>query len=153
MPLKLNVGLARKVGEPNYGSRGASVNMELEVDGSLAGEPDKLQDRIRRMFTLVRNSLEEELHGATGSEPAVNDGKTHANGNGSGSGNGNGKQDQAGGRLATASQVKALYAIAKSRGVNLTSFLRAHFQLAKPEALTLRQASTAIDEMKKEADN
>jgi hypothetical protein len=29
--LKLNAGLSRKVGEPDYGSRGASVNLELEV--------------------------------------------------------------------------------------------------------------------------
>jgi hypothetical protein len=28
--MKLNVGLSRKVGEPNYGSRGASVNLELD---------------------------------------------------------------------------------------------------------------------------
>ena len=150
MPLKLSVGLARKVGEANYSSRGASVNMELEVDGSLVTEPDKLHDRIRRMFTLVRNSLEEELHGANGTEAPARNGKAGGNGKPQSNGaKGNGAQSAQGCRLATASQVKALYAIAKSQGLNLTSFLRSHFQLDKPESLTLRQASSAIDEMKK----
>jgi hypothetical protein len=144
MPLKLNVGLARKVGEANYSSRGASVNMELEVDGSLANEPDKLHDRIRRMFTLVRNSLEEELHGGNGA-PAPSNGKAS---------NGNGQQNGASpGRMATTSQVKALHAIAKNRGLTLVSFLRSRFQLEKPEALSLRQASAAIDELKNGGDN
>ena len=30
--IKLNAGFSRKVGEPNYGSRGASVNVELELE-------------------------------------------------------------------------------------------------------------------------
>jgi hypothetical protein len=34
MPMKLNVGLSRKVGEPNYGANGTSVNLELELDNS-----------------------------------------------------------------------------------------------------------------------
>lgn len=35
MPLTLNVGLTKKVGEPNYGSRGASVNVATELDAAL----------------------------------------------------------------------------------------------------------------------
>ena len=34
--IKLNCGFSRKVGEANYGSRGASVNLELEIE--LIGE-------------------------------------------------------------------------------------------------------------------
>lgn len=62
MPLKLNVGLSRKVGEPNYGSRGGSVNLEVEVDSGMATDPGKLQERIRQLFGLVRTSLAEELN-------------------------------------------------------------------------------------------
>ena len=170
MPLKLNIGLSRKLGEPNYGSRGASVNMELEVDTSLAGEPDRLQDRIRRMFTLVRNSLEEELHSGSGQATPPN-GRAPSNGNGASNGHGNGQEangnghgngnaighaapdQQSGGRAATASQIKAMYAIAKSQGLNLFSLVRSRFQTDKPEALSLRQASSVIDEMKKGGDH
>ena len=42
MPMTLNVGLSRKVGEPNYGSRGASVNLELELDNSLVEQPEQV---------------------------------------------------------------------------------------------------------------
>jgi hypothetical protein len=35
MPMKLNVGLCRKVGQPDYGSLGASCNVEVELSGSL----------------------------------------------------------------------------------------------------------------------
>jgi hypothetical protein len=137
MPLKLNVGLARKVGEANYGSRGASVNMELEVDGSLAMEPAKLQERIRRMFVLVRASLDEELGGhGQASATAPSNGATRANGNGSQP------------RRATQSQVKALHAIAKSRHLNIGQFLQSRFQMGRPDDLSIKQASQAIDELK-----
>ena len=41
MPMTLNVGLSRKVGEANYGSRGASVNFAVELEASLIREPDE----------------------------------------------------------------------------------------------------------------
>src|SRR5262245_46559043 len=62
MPLKINVGLSRKIGEANYGSRGASVHVELEADSTLVSEPAKFQQRIREVFSLVRASLAEELN-------------------------------------------------------------------------------------------
>ncbi len=61
--MKINVGLCRKIGEANNGSRGATVNLELELDSSLVGEPAKLKERIRQLFALVRTSLAEELNG------------------------------------------------------------------------------------------
>ena len=55
--LKLNIGFNKKIGEPNYSSRGASVNLELEIEEGLVGQPDELQDRIRRLFRLARRVI------------------------------------------------------------------------------------------------
>lgn len=63
MTMKLNVGLSRKVGEANYGSRGASVHLEVEVESALAAEPQQLQERIRLLFRLARQSVDSELNG------------------------------------------------------------------------------------------
>src|ERR1700676_4938463 len=114
MPLKLNVGLARKVGEANYGSRGGSVNVEMELDGSLVSEPDKLKERIRQLFGLVRTSLAEELNGGNGHAhaPAQENGSAKANGAPSHNDNGAGRspsQRNSNPRPATQSQIKAIY--------------------------------------------
>ena len=77
MPLKLNVGLSRKVGEANYGSRGASVNLELELDSAIVSEPGRLQERIRQMFALAKQSIDEELHHSAGVAAANKNGNGH----------------------------------------------------------------------------
>ena len=66
--IKLNVGASRKVSDNHYGSRGGCVNVELELDSSLALDSQKLKDHIRKLFDLANASLEEELQGTT--EPA-----------------------------------------------------------------------------------
>lgn len=90
--LKLNIGFNRKVGEANYGSRGASVNLEIDVDSGAVREPEKLQAKIDYLFKLAKASVDAQLNGkpAQQTPPANGNG---ANGNGSGNstnGNGNG---------------------------------------------------------------
>ncbi len=54
--IKLNAGFSRKVGEPNYGSRGASVNVELELESSLIGDADALSSKTRNLFDIARQA-------------------------------------------------------------------------------------------------
>jgi len=63
--IKLNAGFSRKVGEANYSSRGASVNLELELESSMIADPDRMQDKIRALFKLARSAVDEELKNGT----------------------------------------------------------------------------------------
>ncbi len=167
MPMKLNVGLSRKVGEPNYGSRGANVNVEQEVDATLINEPQRLQERIREMFRLAQEAVDEELNAGsttastkqpptngngsangnsrhtTGRSGANRSENSHARGNAS-SGNGSRRSTSA---PATASQVRALHAIANRQGLSLEAVVNDQYGVTEPETLTITQASELIDEL------
>lgn len=145
--LRLNVGFTKKVGEANYGSRGASVNLELELDSFLAGDPDRLKERVRHLFGLAKASVDEEL--AAGAQA----GNGHAdNGNGHPT-NQNNSRRRDGTRSATASQVRALNAIADRQKLDLSHLLADRFQIRDPAALTITEASSLIDELKNKAGN
>lgn len=164
--LKLNVGLSRKIGEANYGSRGASVNLELEVESGLAGDPAALQDRIRSLYRLARAAVDEELgvaahgtnghgngHGhsgqANGAHDRTNGSNRYGNGpNGNGTRNGSRRSD---GRSATASQVRAIHAIANRQRLDLTRELQSRFGIDRPDDLSISQASELIDALKAQA--
>ena len=62
MPLRLNIGLSKKVGLPDYGSLGASANLELELDSGAVSDPDRLRQQVRYLFGLAKASVEEELN-------------------------------------------------------------------------------------------
>ena len=87
--IRLNVGACRKVSDNHYGSKGGNVNIELELDSSLALDSTKLRDHIRKLFDLANASLTEELQ--ANNEPACVDEPHHhrdgANLNGNGNGN------------------------------------------------------------------
>ena len=66
--IKLHVSACKKITDGNYGSRGGTVGIEIEVDSSLVGDSAKLQAHIRHLFELARKSLTEELQASN--EPA-----------------------------------------------------------------------------------
>jgi hypothetical protein len=153
MPLKTNIGVSRKVADNNYGSRGASVNLEVELDSALINDPERFHDRIRQVFRLAQQAIDNELGRQQG--PAANsanngqsaNGNGHSTSNGHSPTNGNGKP-RSSGRKATASQVRALHAIANRQGIDLALTLQERYGIDHAEDLGIGQASELIDELK-----
>ena len=134
--LKLNIGYNRK-DSADFCSRGASVNLEIEVESGLVRDPDKLQGKIDYLFELAKTSVDAKL--------AANELASNAqNGNGA-NGNSNGRTN---GRRATASQVRAIHAIANRQRLDLPGELRQRFGVDRPDDLEISQASELIDAIK-----
>lgn len=152
MPLTIHVGASRKVADNNFGSRGASVSMEVELDSGLIQEPARLQERIRQVFHLAQQSVDEELsrQTANGRDNGQTAAATNGNGNGRQNGNGNGRAAprRSNGRKATASPARALRSIADRLGLDLAAELQTRFGVRDPEALSITEASQTIDELK-----
>ena len=55
---KINVNFNRKITDNNYGSFGAGVSFEFEVDTAKNINADQLQDRIRKAFRLAQKAVE-----------------------------------------------------------------------------------------------
>ncbi|MCA8994712.1 MAG: hypothetical protein KDA88_22230 [Planctomycetaceae bacterium] len=148
MPVQINIGLNKKVGEANYGSRGASVNLEVELDSGIIEDPDRLRSQIHKLFGLARDSLNAELH-ADDNHHAGNGHHSNGNGrtNGHGYANGSTGNRSSNGRGATQSQVRAINAIAKRNRIDLIPILRQYGVQAATD-LSISDASNLIDELK-----
>jgi hypothetical protein len=146
MPVKLNVGVCRKVGEANFGSRGASINLEAELDASIVSDQHRFKERVRSLYAMARRSVNEELN-ITSDESDAESTSPPPSSEPS-SRNGDAASNRTGVTPATASQVRAIYAIARKRRLKMQDLLRDRFGADHPEALSIRDASTVIDELK-----
>ena len=61
--LKVNACFSQKVGQLDFGSRGATVSVEVELESDLINQPDRLHERVRHLFRLAKESVDEELKG------------------------------------------------------------------------------------------
>ena len=143
MAVTVNVGFSRKVGEPNYGSRGASVHLEVEFDRGAIEDGERFRSEMERIFEQARDAVDRELQRnlPSSSEPQADSDECSEV-----SHNQNGRKRAP--RPATPNQVRAIQAIAQHRAVDLSQLLDAEFNSKAPEELTIVEASQLIDRLK-----
>ena len=160
MPLRLNVGVSRKLGLPEYSSAGASCHLEIELpEGLLQADLDEFQHRVRDAYVAAHQAVNDELarllaqaQAGAGAAPgptgrvvdragreAVPDDDRPAPRPGAGRSRPS--------RPATPSQVKAILSIARRQRADLDGLLGER-GVTRPEDLSLADASRLIDQLK-----
>ena len=144
--IKLNVGACRKVSDNHYGSKGGNVNIELELDSSLALDSTKLRDHIRKLFDLANASLEEELQGTT--ESASVEDSNHQRNESSFNGNGAGHAvTVAPVRYASEKQLALIQGLIRKSKIPYQPLL-GECKVGSFNELTVQQASRMIESLK-----
>jgi hypothetical protein len=153
MPLKLTVGLSKKVGLPNYGSLGATCGLEVEVpSSSLHSDPEALERQVRAAFAACARAVQDELNRHR-PPPAVPSSDGHRDPDGP-----DDVADRREGvdgprqRPATGAQVRALRVICARRDLDLEGLVGERFDVDGPEGLSVAEASRLIDELQAPAE-
>ena len=61
MPLRLNVGVSKKVGLPEYSSAGAHCALEVELDAGLLEDLESFHERVRDAYVACHQAVNDEL--------------------------------------------------------------------------------------------
>ncbi|HRF00055.1 MAG TPA: hypothetical protein PLI18_06030 [Pirellulaceae bacterium] len=143
MSLRLEVSLNRKLGEPNFGSRGAGLSLSVDAETSLIDRPDALRARIAALYAEVRRAVDRELHRDEPIGPRTSD-----------DAEGLLEPEAAAGHLsvghdrpASDEQMRAIFAIGRRSGRNLYRLCRERFGKAQPRELSFEEAGRLLDEL------
>jgi hypothetical protein len=161
--LKLHAGVSKKVGLPGFSSASASCTIEAELDSSLLQDHDGFQVVVHRAYQSCEQAVQDQIARLTSegmetsqpqevvevrTSPAISGARIATNGADTQATNRAVFRDAPSPRPATASQVKAIRAIAARRKIDLVGLLRERFGLTTADELGIRQASALIDELK-----
>ena len=145
MAVKLNIGVSRKLGQPNYGSRQASIGLEVEIDSGLLATPEELQEKVRLLYRFADQAVEDELNYQTGSLLNEVAAPTAVATSQEESGDESPIQQVRG---LTDNQLRAIYGLARRLQLSPLRLVRERFRLEHVEELDIRQASQLIEELK-----
>jgi len=146
MAAKLSVGLQKKLGLPGYSSIGASCHVEFEVETSLMeSNLDGFHQKVHSAYSACQQAINEQLARYQSTPPNLNaPSRPQLNGQT----NPNPQQVRQESSRATQNQIRSIFAIARSQGLDPLQLVRTRFNLDLPEDLTIREASSLIDELK-----
>jgi len=150
MPLKVNCGLSKKIGQPDYGSLGASCHVEFEAESTLLQtDLEAFHRHVRNAFTVCQQAVNDEL--ARHQPESTLDGRVSRDTQTSPSGNGQRNGNGANGQRASQKQVEYIQQLSRQihgLGVRRLETL-ANKMFDKPVAdLTSMDASGLIDTLK-----
>jgi hypothetical protein len=162
--LKLHAGVSKKVGLPGFSSVSASCTIEAELDSSLLNDTAGFQVVVRRAYQSCEQAVQDQITRLTSdgpskaaqpqevievrTSPTISGARVTTNRADTYATNRAVFRDQPSPLPATASQVRAIRAIAARRKIDLVGLLRERFGLTNADELGIRQASTLIDDMK-----
>jgi hypothetical protein len=166
--LKLHAGVSKKVGLPGFSSASASCTIEAELDSSLLMDTAGFQIVVQRAYQSCEQAVKDQIARLTNdgpdessqpntqpqevievrTSPAIRGVTVATKSAETRETNRAVFRDAPSPRPATASQVKAIRAIAARRKIALVSLLRDRFGLQTADELGIRQASNLIDELK-----
>jgi hypothetical protein len=157
--LKLHAGVSKKVGLPGFSSASASCTIEAELDSSLLNDTAGFQIVVQKAYQSCEQAVQDQITRLTSdgdnetAQPQpqeIVEVRTAPTITGASVNRLSAPQftNQPSPRPATASQVKAIRAIAARRKIDLVGLLRERFGLTTADELGIRQASNLIDELK-----
>ena len=159
MPLRLNVGVSKKLGLPAYSSIGASCHLEVELENGILRDPAGFRDQVQGAFAAAQRAVDDELARLQVPADAVESQAPPAiHGQSRGLPTPNGKSANRievhptrVGKPATPSQVRAILSIARRQHADLDGLL-CDLGVTRPEELSLAEASKLIDQLKAAAE-